>query len=407
MFSPRTVETARVPRGTVWRISQVYWLCLGYMGVWAAFQLSIVPLEGRGALVAFVGVLFLAALVLILRSRHASTHGGYGMGYGDRPIFLLFPIAHLVLVVAGVRLTGAANSPFWIVLFVLLCAMTVLASSQEARRMRWGVGLALFCCTVPVPLSTESVLAWLWDFSTRLLFLMLVSVIAERLRRLSSERDAEIAGLRAEMATIEERGRLSREIHDQVGNTLAASVLRLDVTARTLERQGDAARAVVLREEASDLREAMNHVRDWTFLARPWSSQEEDSPAEVLERETARLARRCGLPVVLSDAQHLNRLSKAARLAALRITQEALANIVKHAKTATTVTVSLWLENGGGNEAICLRITDDGAGFDLATAGDSIGLSSMHERARGAGGDVTMESAKGAGTTVTARFPAA
>jgi signal transduction histidine kinase len=82
-----------------------------------------------------------------------------------------------------------------------------------------------------------------------------------------------------------------------------------------------------------------------------------------------------------------------------RITQEALHNIAKHSH-ARRAQIRLELEPG----AVCLDISDDGAGFDVAAGGEGLGLVSMRERANFAGGRFVVES-DGTGTRIVVRVP--
>jgi signal transduction histidine kinase len=88
----------------------------------------------------------------------------------------------------------------------------------------------------------------------------------------------------------------------------------------------------------------------------------------------------------------------------LRVTQEAIANSVKHS-AATIVQVQL----RGDEDEIVLRVTDDGRGFDVAAdadgAGGGLGLRVMRDRVAEHGGVLAIESARGRGTAVIATFP--
>jgi signal transduction histidine kinase len=92
--------------------------------------------------------------------------------------------------------------------------------------------------------------------------------------------------------------------------------------------------------------------------------------------------------------------------ACFRIVQEAITNVVRHAK-ASNVTVKLAEEEG----VLILVISDDGIGFDLAAAkeralgGESMGLPGMEERAVLAGGHLSVDSTSGGGTSIRAAFP--
>jgi signal transduction histidine kinase len=90
------------------------------------------------------------------------------------------------------------------------------------------------------------------------------------------------------------------------------------------------------------------------------------------------------------------------RVAAYRIVQEALTNIVRHT-SVPEVDVAVWFDQ----DTLWIRIQDKGNGFDMTTIspGTSGGLFGMHERARSLEGELTIDSTPGAGTTVIARLP--
>jgi two-component system sensor histidine kinase UhpB len=89
------------------------------------------------------------------------------------------------------------------------------------------------------------------------------------------------------------------------------------------------------------------------------------------------------------------------RLAAYRIAEEALTNVVKHTK-ASAVSMTL---NRPPDEWLCLELRDNGQGFDLASASDGRGLMMMQDYAAVAGGSCTIKSVPGAGTEITALLP--
>ena len=144
----------------------------------------------------------------------------------------------------------------------------------------------------------------------------------------------------------------------------------------------------------------MTAVRDWTFFTHPWTTKERFS--EVLLRETARLTQRTGLPVAVEGAPVLDDLPEPARVAALRITQEALTNTAKYAQAARA---EVAVRRDG--RSVCLTIADDGRGFDPAAQGGGIGMTSMRERAESLGGTIRVDTAPGLGVTVTAYLPLA
>ena len=91
--------------------------------------------------------------------------------------------------------------------------------------------------------------------------------------------------------------------------------------------------------------------------------------------------------------------------AILRVTQEALANAVRHAGAEV-----IWVRLRGGPDQVTLEVADDGRGFDPGppqawAAGGGLGLRAMRDRAADQGGQLTIDSAPGAGTVVRVRFP--
>jgi signal transduction histidine kinase len=112
--------------------------------------------------------------------------------------------------------------------------------------------------------------------------------------------------------------------------------------------------------------------------------------------------------VVALDDPLENKLGEALRLAAYRIAEEALSNVLQHA-AAQTVWVSLSLEadgeEDGGTQQLVLRVRDDGRGVDTATLRPSLGLASVDGRVRELSGTWTIDAAPSQGTTLTARLP--
>ena len=406
---PRDVPFAR----SLWHINGVYWFIVAYCGLWIllrSYGFGGPPLPPVSRVAVGV-VLALAAVNLYLRTKSVFKRGGYGHLHPDRYGWI-FTVLDLSVVAAGLRLTGGIDSGLWPVLFVIVAAETVLEKPREAALVQIGSALALAAAVVPFPLYFGP---WALELATRFVFLLAVSLVTRRLRENADREKAEVAALRAELTLSEERSKLSREVHDGVGNALAASVLRLEVSARTIEKQAAAAATAekpgeppvaLLRDEAQALREAMNSVRDWTYFNKPWSVEgaaDTAVPSARLRAEVERLSRRTGLPITIDGESEMDGLSVPSRLALLRIVQEALTNAAKYAEGATRAEVHLRREG----RWLALTVADDGCGFDPKVTGTGLGMSSMRERAEGIGGALLVDSTPGLGTTVAARLPAA
>jgi signal transduction histidine kinase len=191
----------------------------------------------------------------------------------------------------------------------------------------------------------------------------------------------------------EERGRISRDLHDQIGQALTALLLGLD---RNLEHP-DPASLARLKELASI---TLGDVRRIALDLRP--SVLDELGLEAAVRRYARdVHERYGLDVAVLVTLP-TRLPRQEETVLYRAVQEALTNVVRHAK-ATSVSV---VATKGGS-SVRLVIEDDGVGFDpdaLAPA-EMIGLLGMRERLELLGGSLRIESAPGAGCTVHARLP--
>ena len=198
------------------------------------------------------------------------------------------------------------------------------------------------------------------------------------------------ARLAAAGAREDERRRLRRELHDGVGPLLATQLLTVD----TLRVGGD--RPELLAHLESQARSAIAEVRRVAHDIRPSALDVGGLPA-ALSAEADRL-RRSGLPVELTVDLEGPEPAAATETALLRIAQEALANVVRHAG-ASTVCVAL----RGTESEVELVVDDDGRGPGGGTAG--LGTGSMRERAAELGGEVHIGASRSGGTRVHARIP--
>jgi len=212
--------------------------------------------------------------------------------------------------------------------------------------------------------------------------------LEERQRRLS-RRVFEVAE--------DERLRLSRELHDRIGQPLAALRMNLDVL-RT--RFPDEAKSELDRQ-AMLVDELIRLVRSLTAELRP-PELEHVGLAAALRNYAEQAAARYGFAVDVLGAEFSPRLPRAAERALFRIAQEALANAAKHAK-AETVTIEL--DVADGEALVC--VADDGRGFNATSSRVGFGLHTMRERAEEVGGRLEVESAEGRGTRVIAAVPRA
>jgi len=202
-----------------------------------------------------------------------------------------------------------------------------------------------------------------------------------------------------ELSIVEERQRIARELHDAVTQKLFSLRLTADAAATLVAL--DPARAVdelgivrrLAAEVADELRAIVVGLRP-VDLAGDGLDVALRKQAELLDRVHGSAVRFSGGPVP--------RLTAAAEQAAYRIAQEALHNALRHGSPST---VEVTLDASGGT--VRLEVADDGRGFDLGPAGAAgrLGLASMRDRARAAGGRLELRSSPGAGTTVRLLLP--
>jgi len=193
----------------------------------------------------------------------------------------------------------------------------------------------------------------------------------------------------------EERRRLRRDLHDGLGPNLGSLPLKLDLAADLAEDDPAAAREL-LRSLKEQARTAVSDVRRLVHDLRPPSLDELGLVGAVRE-QAARFAQH-GLRITVEAPERLADLPAAVEVAAYRIAQEALTNVVRHAEARTCV-VRLALDEPPGT--LRLEVTDDGRGMPtLCRAG--VGLISMRERAEELGGSCLVEAPAQGGTRVQA-----
>ncbi len=214
-------------------------------------------------------------------------------------------------------------------------------------------------------------------------------------------RNAQLYTQLRQSAVLEERFRLSREMHDGVAQTLGY----LGMQAERLEQLVERGDTTLLPQELKELRrviaDAYLDVRE-TIDGLRLTVDQPGGFVGALQTHVEDFTRRTGLPVDCSCVDTPPNLPPDVALHLLRITQEALTNVRRHA-SAHHVWVSLARENG----SLELTVSDDGQGFDLGSPLDRqhVGLSSMRERVRSLDGQLTLATSPGQGTRITARVP--
>ncbi len=203
-----------------------------------------------------------------------------------------------------------------------------------------------------------------------------------------------------EAAVVEERNRLSRDLHDSVTQALYSQMLYAEAAARQLDAGMIAPAAEHLRQLRHTAQLALREMRLLIFELRP-SALEAEGFAAALQARLESVEMRTGLEADVSIDEKI-RLTPEMENDLYWIVQEALNNALNSAE-ANKVAVSLWCES----DQMILQIADDGVGFDpgISSTGGGLGLRSMQERAEKLGGQLQIESQPGAGTVVRVEVP--
>ena len=204
-------------------------------------------------------------------------------------------------------------------------------------------------------------------------------------------------------ATLDERHRLARELHDSVSQALFSMTLQARAVEVLASRDCPPLEAV--RDGLAAIREltmgALAEMRALIFQLRPEALHEEGLVASI-KRHAAAVAAREGVEIQVDGPPALERLSTQQETELFRVVVEAITNAVKHA-APTKIVVELVQE---ADASLRIAVIDDGKGFDTTCSHPGhLGLTSMSERVAGLGGTLDVHSSLGGPTAVRAHLP--
>jgi signal transduction histidine kinase len=207
------------------------------------------------------------------------------------------------------------------------------------------------------------------------------------------------------LAALEERSYLARELHDSVTQLLFSITLTAEASRMLLRRDQPQVDAQLMRLQGL-AHQAMNEMRALIHQLRPMPEANRSLASHVRDLAADR-EKRDGLEVTLHLAEE-RRLPARYELALFRVVQEALNNVIKHARTSKAE-VTLLIKD----PSVLLEIEDRGVGFDLARLQQDrreqelsrLGLTTMRERVELLGGTFAVESRPGAGTRIRVQVP--
>ncbi len=200
-----------------------------------------------------------------------------------------------------------------------------------------------------------------------------------------------------------ERKRLSYELHDEIGQMLTAVELSLHLLDNVIAPDDVHARQRLQRSERLT-RQTVTELRRIIAALRP-GVLDQLGLIPALDWLAENMMRPVGIEVTITENEFDGRLPLETETILFRISQEAMNNVVRHGQAA-----HFWIDLVYGDGRVTLILRDDGRGFDLSrfkddNRRDKLGLAGIRERAALAGGDVTIETTPGQGTTICVIIP--
>jgi signal transduction histidine kinase len=367
------------------RVNLPVWLIVGAAVLWGV----IGKLQGKFVLSwAQLGLL----ITLALLSATARTWVGLKDPRVMYRLTLPLVLFDLLLITLATRFTGGFESQIWLLYFALL---TSEAAVMPTRMLLSALGLtAIGYGWASAPLTPD-----LWNgFWFRIATISLVSWLIHQVLRSHAEYRMELAELREQYDLAQERERIAREFHDGLGHHLVSVIRGLESLQRRLKSPSDTTSDSILQEQIDILRAALDETRQTIQQLR----SPETADMRIFVHQTAeRVAQRLGAQLHCACPNPMPELTPLQTLMLTRVIQEALSNAMKHAGHPK----NLWVECCWRDGWLEVRVADDGDGFDPAAVLEGMGLNNMRERIHALGGELTIQSAPGQGTTVLARVP--
>jgi signal transduction histidine kinase len=354
----------------------------------------------------------LLALVLLAAGLGGTAPAARNAGLPDVRWWHFLPVVVAAVAVAARRwlplptlfvVTGAVGSFMLLgqlygpILFSLAVALYTVAAHRPLRRSAVATGavavLMVTCGLIGTGYGPEvvtPVVAWA---VVPLAIGVIVRVTREQ--RLANRRDEIRRHADAE------RLRVAQEVHDVVGHGLAAITMQADIALHLLAKQpGDARQAeAALTAISRTSKESLDELRVTLGAVRS-GAPEDRAPAPGLDRlgDLIDRTRAVGVPVSFAVDGQASDLPAAVHLAAYRVVQEALTNVLRHAGTATAAVRVVVTD-----EALSVEVTDTGRGGPIRSGGH--GLAGMRERVTALGGELSAGPDPGGGFAVRATVP--
>ena len=306
-----------------------------------------------------------------------------------------WPVATLAVVTAATTVYLFGDYPYGPILLCFSVAVYTVAAGLELRQAAIFAGAALVAVSLHafVPFDGDPGFAGIGPAAAWVVVPFAVGVTVRLNREATTRARVDAARRIAD----DERLRVAQEVHDVVGHGLAAINMQAEIALHLLHRKPEQTEAA-LTAIARTSKQGLDELRATLMAVRRGDDRAPMPGLGQLPALRDRLAH-AGLPVTLStDGEPAGELPGAVDLAAYRIVQEALTNVLRHAgATIAEVTIVY------GAKALELDVTDTGIGGD--PSGNGSGIAGMRERAAALGGELTAGPRPGGGFRVHAVLP--
>lgn len=371
----------------VWVRSYPFWDA--YFGIVLVVTIALVtadeePGHAKAAAIAMLILLAVAYAMAGRRAVRSTRTSRQSYWYGAAMLVLFIPAA-LLAPAAAVALSALAPQAFMSFRPPLATSLVVMLFAGPAivYAVSASVDPMLVACASVVILSASALLGVFID--------RLGAQNAERARLIAElERTrAELAEVSREAGVLAERERLAGDIHD----TLAQGFTGITLLVQAAEAELGECRHLTLAVRTAQ--ENLAETRALIAALAPPSLA-----GASLEEALRRLAKSFETPANVLVEGTARPLAPATEVALLRVAQEGLANVRKHARASAAELALAYTP-----QSVRLTLTDDGCGFDPEEARDGYGLRGMRARVTRAGGTLSVKSEPGAGTALTVELP--
>jgi signal transduction histidine kinase len=317
--------------------------------------------------------------------------------YGRAPLHISLP--YIIFSIAAWYFLIRISPIYYLVLFGLFSQVYIVLPLRYA-----SIGALILASLMAYNQTIGAGEAFSWQIGLIYLLLGASSVVLgawiQAIIQKSEDTQTELAEAERRAGVLAERQRLSHEIHDTLAQGFISIIMHLETAEQSLPTNSDAVHQIQQAQETArhNLQQARRVVAD----LRPETLVNHSLPAAI-ERTVQRWSQQHNIPATMQTTGTPLPLHPDVDVTLLRATQEALANVHKHAQAQN---VSVTLSYMG--DSVLLDVQDDGVGLNGAKPspfGGGFGLQAMRERAAQFGGELLLESEPGGGTIVVVSIP--